>query len=258
LAQTRPAKSLPVAALVLGVMAMMMDSAGDSSSLGGGAEAGTEAEPWIHQGMDQLIRRWKNEKYAPEILPFDQQNVEDLSEATEFVSEILHEEMADSEEKDPNDPDYRLRCIDHDRVKYVLRDYLRIRLWKITQWPQHYLEPDNIEVLSEAERTFLREYWDAKKGFLENRLLDALPPAKRALDEKIDLLDMVQRPNLDKHVYVRITGEIPKLTVSPSQTTQGSEPQPLVLANGQTYLIRYSVIREFLMDSAHDGKVELV
>jgi hypothetical protein len=30
---------------------------------------------------------------------------------------------------------------DLERTKYVLRDYLRIRLWKLTQWPQHYLEP---------------------------------------------------------------------------------------------------------------------
>jgi hypothetical protein len=50
------------------------------------------AEPWIHQGIEILMRRWKNERYAPEILPFDQQTVEDLSEASEFVNENLHEE----------------------------------------------------------------------------------------------------------------------------------------------------------------------
>jgi hypothetical protein len=140
----------------------------------------------------------------------------------------------------------------------VLRDYLRIRLWKLTKWPQHYLEPGNLDVLSDAERVFLREFWEAKKGFLENRLLEALPPAKRLLDEKTDLLDMVRRPNLEKHVFARITGEIPKLTPSASPSTQGSDAEPLELASGQTYLIRYAVIREFLIDSAHEGKVQLV
>jgi len=234
----------------------------DSASPGfvGEADDGGDSEPWIHQGVADLIRRWENEKYAPEILPFDQQNVEDLSEAIEFVNDALHEDQGDAETRDFNDPDYCLRCIDYERVKYVLRDYLRIRLWKVTRWPQHYLEPGNIDVLSEAERQFLREFWDVKKAFLKNRLLDALPPSKQPLDQKQDLLDMVRRPNFDKHVFVRITGEIPKLTPSFTQgtSTQGTEPEPLTLSNGQTYLLRYSVIREFLMDKAHDGKVRLV
>lgn len=236
-----------------------LDETGTPTDFGGSeAEAKNESEPWIHQGMDTLIRRWQNEKYAPEILPFDQQTVEDLSEATEFVSEMLYEERQDSESQDPNDPDFGLRCIDYERVRYVLRDYLRIRIWKLSQWPQHYLEPGNIEVLSDAERTFLKEFWDIKKGFCAVRLLDALPKAKRPLDEKLDLLDMVRRPNLEKHVYARITGDIPKITLSPSPSTQGSEPEPLILKNGQTYLIRYSVIQEFLMDGTQDGKVQLV
>jgi len=226
------------------------------------AEEEKENEPWIHQGMEQLVRRWKNEKYAPEILPFDQQNVEDLSEAIEFVNEILHEERAEGSLEDPTCAiDYSLRSIDYERVKYVLRDYLRIRLWKLTKWPQHYMEEGHIEVLSPAERHFLREFWDAKQGFLHNRFLDALPPTKQPLDQKLDLLDMVRRPNIEKHVYARITGEIPKINPTPSPSTQGSErtePEPLVLSNGQTYLIRYSQIREFLMDSTQDGKVQLV
>lgn len=240
-------------------------SLGDMSSpglLGAGADGAAEDEPWVHQGIEQLMRRWQNEKYCPEILPFDQQIVEDLSEAIEFVNENLHEDMADGDSQDPNDPDYLLRCIDYERVKYVLRDYLRIRLWKISQWPQHYLEPGNNEVLSSAERIFLQESWDIKKAFYKNRLLDALPEMKQQLDQKLDLLDMVRRPELDKHVYARITAELPKLTPtpSPSPSTQGTErsTEALNLANGQTYLIRYSVIREFLMDSAHDGKVRLV
>lgn len=243
-----------------------MDSLDETSTPGltpgmGGGDDGAENEPWTHEGMDTLIRRWKNEKYAPEILPFDHKTIQDMSEAVEFVSEILHEERADSESQDPNDPDFSLRCIDYERVKYVLRDYLRIRIWKLSKWPQHYLEPGNIDVLSDAERTFLREFWEAKQGFCHNRLLDALPPAKRLLDEKIDLLDMVRRPNLNSHVYARVTGDLPKLMTETMPSTQGTEasaPEPLMLANGQTYLIRYNVIREFLMNSHEDGKVALV
>merc|ERR1719487_3185570 len=126
------------------------------------------------------------------------------------------------------------------------------------KWPQHYMEAANIDVLSTAERQFMRDFWDSKSKFLKNRLLDAMPKGKETLDEKMDVLDMVRRPNLDKHVYARITGEIPKLTPMSSPSTQGSEPEPLTLSCGQTYLIRYSQIRTFLMDPSQDGKVQLV
>jgi hypothetical protein len=234
-----------------------MDSFGDTPSNIGSVDDAEKNEPWIHKGFETLMRRWRNETFAPEILPFDLQTIEDYTEATELVSEVLHEDRMEAESQDANDPDFNIRCMDHERVQYVMRDYLRQRLWKLQQWPQHYLEMDNIEVLSEAERVFLREIWDAKKVFLQTRLLDALPPAKQALDDNIDIVGMVRRPNLDAHVYARIKDDIPSIEVSPSLSTQGSEPpEPLRLVNGQTYLIRYSLIRNYMVDRELDGKIE--
>jgi GINS complex subunit 4 len=239
-----------------------MDSFPDSSpGLLGSAEKdvdGGENEPWIHKSFSDLMRRWNNEKYAPEILPFDLQLVEDHRETLDLVSETLQEDQENAEPADLDDTDYILRCTDYERVLYVLRDYLRIRLWKLSRWPQHYLEPNHMDVLSDAERAFLRDYWDARKGFLQHRLLDALPHSKQGLEDKMDLLDMVRRPNLDAQVYARVTDEIPEIYPSPSMSTQGSESEPLKLVNGQTYLIRYSLIREFLIERSQDGKVELV
>jgi len=215
-------------------------------------------DPIIHDGIQQLILRWTNEKYAPEVLPFDQQTVEDLSEALEFVNDELNESAMNGEAQDPDDPTRRLQLMDYERVKYVMIDYLRIRLWKIQKCPQHYNEPDNIGVLSKAERQFMREAWDSKVKFLHNRLLSALPNGKETLDDKLDSLDMVSRPNLERHVYARIMSDIPKLTPGLSPSTQGSEAESLTLNKGDTYLLRYSVIRDFLIDPAHDGKVQLV
>jgi hypothetical protein len=236
-----------------------METFNDTLSNTGSVEDADKNEPWIHKGFETLMRRWRNETFAPEILPFDSQTIEDYTEATELVSEILHEDRMDAESQDGIDPDFNIRCMDHERVQYVMRDYLRQRLWKLQQWPQHYLEADNIEVLSEAERVFLRAIWDAKKVFMQTRVLDALPPAKQSLDDKIDLLEMVRRPKLQSHVYARINDDIPVIDPTPSASTQGSQPsEPLRLMKGQTYLIRYSLIRTFFTDPEMDGKIELV
>lgn len=244
-------------------MDTVLDEAGgllDSGSLGLGVD--DEEAGWVNPEMLELHRMWRNEKYAPELLPFNATVVENLSEVIEFVGEDLDEERAAEEDADPNDPSLVLRSADLERVRYVVRDYLRIRLWKITQWPQHYMERDNINLLSDAERTFLREYWHHKKRFFEVRLLGALPPSKHALDEKVDLTDMVRRPSLNKFVYARVTGDLGPIEVPSSMTqdssTEGSRNAPAEYAQGRTYLIRYAMIRKFLLEAEHKGKIELV
>lgn len=224
------------------------------------ASAEAEDEPFFNEDLDKLFTLWQNEKYAPEVLPFDNGVVENISEMMEYVGEGLEDE----ENKDPNDPNYCLRCVDVERTKYLLRDYLRIRLWKLTQWPQHYLEPEHMRLLSDAERRFLREAWTLKKQFFEHRLLGALPAAKQGLDDKMDLLDMVRRPVLDKHVYARLAENIGPIEVPPTSTqdTADRSQEPLTLQAGNTYLLRWPIVRQFFfepfLDKETAGKVKLV
>merc|ERR1719277_2145665 len=148
----------------------------------------------------------------------------------------LDERCGDGQPPDPNDAHYALRCIDLERVKYVLRDYLRIRLWKLSQWPQHYLEPANHNLLSDAERVFLRETWELKAAFFEHRLLCALPEVKRHLDERMDLLDMVRRPDTERYVYARIVADVGEIEIPPtfSQDTASQSQAPFRAELGQT------------------------
>lgn len=239
------------------------DSLGLGEPLGG---TPGDDEQLVDEDVSRLYVRWRNEKYAPELLPFDKDTIENISEVLEFVGEKLDDERqeqaaGDAEFPDLDDCNYILRCVDKERVKYVLRDYLRIRLWKLGQWPQHYLEPTNDALLSDAERVYLRETWGLRVAFFEHRLLGALPEMKRQLDEQVDLLDMVRRPELDRHVYAKIVGDIGQIEISPTFTQDSSNATPkppLELHKGQTYMLRYTLIRKYMVDLAQDGKVELV
>jgi GINS complex subunit 4 len=225
---------------------MMMDE-----SSPGLAHSAEDEEPFVNEDVTKLIRAWRNEKYSPELLPFAREVAEGISEVCEFVGEALEEDRSDKGLA-PDDPEQVLRQKELERTKYMLRDYLRIRLWKIGRYPQHYLEPANLEKLSDAERTYLREAWELKKTFFEHRLLGALPKHKQGLDDQIDLHSMVRRPELDKQVYVKALADVGQIELPPTFSQEASATtDTLNLIVGQTYLMRYSLVRKFLVNPNH-------
>ena len=103
----------------------------------------------LNEEYEILYMRWLNECFAPEILPFDHEMVYNMTETMQFLKDAL-----------PDDPPRmrEIRQIDMERVAYWLRDYLRIRLWKLMQYTQHYLGPTATEVLSPAEKVFAKDF----------------------------------------------------------------------------------------------------
>eukprot|EP00435_Cladocopium_sp_Y103_P067703 s590_g30.t1 len=208
--------------------------------------------------IDRLVRRHRNERHAPEILPFDQDVVESVSELLHFVDKSLKEDRA-SGEQGPTHPSWYFRSLEAERLTYLLSDYLRIRLRKLWKYPQYYLDAERQSFLSSSERVALREYWDLKSAYLENRFLCGLPESWRKLDQVDDLRDMIRSPCLQSHVYARIHAELGQLQLTPTKPgSQGSTQDTLTLDVGEIYLIRYEVLRQFLVEPEHDGKVQLV
>merc|ERR1719387_265483 len=181
-----------------------------------------------------------------------------MVELVEYISESLQVEQEEDGEL-MSLMNHTIRAVDIDRVKYWLRDYLRIRLWKLTQWPQHYREPERQGLLSDAERTFLHEYWRAKESFLKAHCLQYVPETKQRLDQKTDLQDMVRRPQLDSFVFVRVLKHVGPVTLPPTfSQSQDSSSSTDELQEGNTYLVTYVAVRHLLMEPEHNGKVLLV
>lgn len=171
--------------------------------------------------IERLVRRHRNEKHAPEVLPFDQDVVETMSELLHFVDKSLKEDRA-SGEQGPTHPSWYFRSNETERLTYLLSDYLRIRLRKLFKYPQYYLDLERQNFLSSSERVALREYWDLKSAYLENRLLCGLPESWRKLDQVDDLRDMIRSPCLQSHIYARIHADLGQLQLT-SSTKPGSQ-----------------------------------
>ncbi|CAJ1351102.1 unnamed protein product, partial [Effrenium voratum] len=77
-------------------------------------EEEVDEEESFKEEVDRLIRRHRNEKYAPELLPYDKEMVHNISEVLHFVAEALEEYRSNGQAKDL--PHHYLRSTEAERL----------------------------------------------------------------------------------------------------------------------------------------------
>lgn len=236
--------------------------------------AGDTEVKFENTDIGRLRQMWRDEKYAPELLPIDNIVIDNINEQLDWREDEIRDDQEEDLDDTPEaaaDPDRvasvkTIWAIELDRLRYILRDYLRLRLWKLAEYPQHYLEKSNQMLLSEAERIYVKGMREAQEGLIHNRLFCALPVHQRRLDTQEDLHDLVRRPDLDRSVYIKVLQDIGfGISVSVTQSTQDSDTTPsgtrqqdIQLMPGHTYNLKYKYIRQLLINPEHRGKICLV
>ncbi|CEG79257.1 hypothetical protein RMATCC62417_13743 [Rhizopus microsporus] len=125
-----------------------------------------------------------------------------------------------------------------ERIKYLLRSYLRTRLFKIEKFSLHLLrQPDVHEILSEPEYDYAQKYQELIEAHGYAAFLHQLPASQQRQDEETPEGSMVVQPNLDAPVFASVLAD--RLNIQ----TAG---EMLELEKGDLYMLRYIDVRDFL------------
>ncbi|RKO86464.1 hypothetical protein BDK51DRAFT_6509, partial [Blyttiomyces helicus] len=194
--------------------------------------------------VQRLTQSWVNERCAPELLPFEDELVSDLREMLEARVRVLDIESDD----EPESPEAAFLVIiyqqEMERIKYVLRSYLRTRLDKIQRYTRHLLQDRTARsCLSQEELTFASKFQGLLDRHFMNSCLDSLPPGLQTLNEEA----MVSKPDLESAVICRVKEDIGQLQLE-------GTPESIDMQRNNIYLLRYNAIRALL----GQGKVELL
>ncbi|KAI9190441.1 GINS complex subunit [Blastocladiella emersonii ATCC 22665] len=193
--------------------------------------------------LDVLTKAWVNERFAPELLPFQHAAVENLTELLSYQASDLAEGAADLAQI--------IKAMDVERVKFVLRSYLRTRLHKIEHVALFLMAPDRVEaaraILSPYEAQYAEKYAALLRTHLHDTVGKHLPELFQAVDEESEHVDMVPKPVMDQAVFVRILRDIGDVQL-PDDT------EPVAMMEGEMYLVRYMGIRRMLLR----GEAELI
>ncbi|KAI9093104.1 hypothetical protein DFS34DRAFT_272852 [Phlyctochytrium arcticum] len=204
------------------------------------------ADPYFNDDVASLTTWWMNERCAPEILQYQDMLVSQLIEMLNAQTENIEPG------RDDDDPDKAFLVVlyqqEMERIKFVIRGYLRTRLVKIQQHPLHLLRDESSRSrLSEEEIIFCEKFQEILEAHYTKSCLSDFPSFLKRLDDDAGDLHMVSKPDLDDSVIIRVQQSIGAFHLAYSKDT-------IEMNAGDQYILRYSAVKNLI----EDGKVELV
>ncbi|KAG4092449.1 GINS complex, Sld5 component [Neocallimastix lanati (nom. inval.)] len=197
--------------------------------------------------VHMLMKSWINERCSPDILPYNNL-VNDLLEQLEVQSEIIEA----NKNENVNAAFQNMLCQQEmDRVKFIIKNYLRTRLQKIEKYANFIYENKDTyyERLSDKEITYCEQYKELVDAHLLKSSLETAPAFLRELNGK-NMKGKSIRPILDEPVFCRIKEDIGNVQI---QGSQGSS-ESVYMEKNNIFMLRYKSIESFL----EEGKAELL
>lgn len=224
-----------------------MDDGNGSEEAGAGQGDGEWSGQDLPNDVEVLKRLWRNEKSAPEILAYEALLVERVQEQVNLMEDNLAAYSA-------NLDDMMLSIFDMDvnRLLFLLRAYLRIRLSKIERFAIHIsLTAELWDRLSEQEQAYAQYFVDVLSKHMHSSVLGKLEKAYESMVKQAassEENDMIVAPQLDTFVFCRSISAVGSFELG----NKGDEAMDMM--PGDLYILRYRPVRGLLATD----RIELV
>ncbi|THH28857.1 hypothetical protein EUX98_g5334 [Antrodiella citrinella] len=195
----------------------------------------------VETPFQQLTRHWMNERHAPDILPAQEALLGRLLDHIRKQTNDVQLLRADPDSSE--DEHFRIMLVqtEVERVKFVIRSYLRTRLHKVEKYARYIMStPETQEKLSQGELDHAERYATILEAHFNNAVLKSLPPEQQGLDDNIAFMPpMIPAPDKNVGVFAYARHACPPVRL-PDGTTMEMTP-------GQIALIPYHVVEHMLL-----------
>ena len=211
--------------------------------------------------VNELFRMWRNERASPELQENPEELIKEVLELIYFQAMKLAKHQESLTEATKGNFAF-LDCLyqmDLERIKFVLKSFLRCRLGKIEKgwaefWPNCSTQTrsDYLQTkLATFEREYLQSFASNLVSSLQESVLDRIPDKMASLDDE-EMHWTGARPvasnQPDSHVICKVKTDLGEIILDP--ITRATAP----LQTNDIFVLQYSVIKQFL----ESGDVELI
>ncbi|KAF9802961.1 hypothetical protein IEO21_09779 [Rhodonia placenta] len=198
--------------------------------------------------FQQLIRHWMNERHSPDILTGQEILLGRILDHVRKQSDDVQLLRADPDSSEEEHFRIMLVQTEAERVKFVVRSYIRTRLHKIEKYARWIsATPESHEKLSKAELDHARRYARLLEYHLTQSVLQSLPPEQRSLTDSVPFMPpMIPEPDKMRPVFVHARQQCP-----PVRLPDGTA---IAMEKGRISLTPYYVVEQLLAR----GELELI
>lgn len=204
----------------------------------------------MNEDIVMLKEAWRNEKCGPELMTIDEDLIKRVLEQVEAQERNVELAWEAAQAGDGQQIMLRLQQVEIERIRFVLRAYLRTRIKKIEQCSCHYLKDENKSLMTENEAAFASRFSEMQKEHFINSALKDIPEALRSLETQTEEINMVPTPDEKAHVFIRVKENIGDYVVDPTNAQDTTIP----LEADNVLMISYASIRPLVQQK----KVELI
>lgn len=193
-----------------------------------------------------MVKLLIKEREVPEILPYET----DIVEALDSMIKDQEDAMAEVNTNTVNENFFSMIYkTEIERLKYILKAYLRTRLFKIQKYYLYIIKEEKSDLLSQAEMKFAGKYFLYKRNHFKEWFLKNIPESLtdfvEATEETKDdprvpvSQTLVTSPKETRPVFIRMLRDIPRVNDFKLQSTEN-------LKTGQIMLIPYEHCKDLI------------
>ena len=199
--------------------------------------------------MTSLVTIWRNEKLSQTLLPYEENIINESTSLIEKKENEINNKKMDKNVK------YYIE-IDIQRIKFIIKDYLRIRLMKIEKYLFFLLKNNKIDILSQNEIKFAAELMDIKAAYfmqglkkmnsLANNFFQFTDKTKSRVEKMQTISDaMITKPDDNDYVVVQNISNS-TIDINIKDIYADYKGEFLTIYSGEKCLVPYKLIETYL------------
>lgn len=196
-----------------------------------------------------LQKIWANEKFSKELLKYEDDFISEVLQLTEKKEKEIA--AMNNSRRDNLKEDMEVLELDVERIKFLVKDYLRIRLCKIDKYLFHIIKNDLNDLLSNAEFKFAFDLFKMKRGYFSEGLSSKIPETFSDFKPSINEDMIVQPPKTAYVCFKSLTYE----AISVSMKDLYEDSNDAIIINKDDI---YSLPMVLVRDKLEENKVQLI
>ncbi|KAN0034310.1 hypothetical protein ACTFIV_000807 [Dictyostelium citrinum] len=192
--------------------------------------------------LDKLKRAWINEKYAPNLLNYEEDIIKEVMEKIEEKESLCASAISNINLQFTAN----IYEMEIERLKYIIKCYLVQRIKKIDKFYTSILlqiendEDDSFKLLSEFEINYCQKYKALMDGYFKNTLLNSIPKDFQKMDS-----NTINRPFLNTFVFCKPREDLGDFLV---------DDETIDFKKTSIYFLKYLPIKSLV----EGGKMDLI